>query len=395
MSVMLMPRCKPNSANFRPVVQAKMRVSQPNDRAEREADQSADHVVRTMGTGDRDGRPQLSPLPGSVISRSESRGSGHAAGNSGTGGSQMPASVRSQFEGSFGFDFNNVRIHPNSSHTEAIRARAFTVGNDITFGPGEYSPQTHRGRWLLAHELSHVVQQSQGGAAASTVYRKADPVEYEGCNSSTTTEEKWNEQLDNALIRARCYADVAIAALNRDPADELPNSPYLTALERHFLNPSKGQRMAIRFNFIRLRDELKASKIRCAATDADKDFCLSAEEGLISAFAREGQDWLCFGFWMEDRNCKAMTLIHEAAHIIGLGDAAHPPYRGSDEYPFGGGKPKTGQTTTLRMDNPDAYGYFGSHIWREIDSSCHVFAQTINVVGTAPPVSSKPKGEEQ
>ena len=77
------------------------------------------------------------------------------------GGKTLPKPVRTYFEPRFGADFGQVRVHTDSqaaSTAKAVNARAFTVGRDVVFGAGEYSPATTSGRKLLAHELSHVVQ---------------------------------------------------------------------------------------------------------------------------------------------------------------------------------------------------------------------------------------------
>ena len=66
-------------------------------------------------------------------------------------------------ESRFARDFSGVRIHddPNAaSSADAVDARAFTVGNDIAFARGEYAPHSPEGRKLLAHELTHAVQQA-------------------------------------------------------------------------------------------------------------------------------------------------------------------------------------------------------------------------------------------
>jgi hypothetical protein len=73
--------------------------------------------------------------------------------------------VRSHMESSLGHSFGNVRIHadaPAASHARALDARAFTVGRDIYFGDGEYSPSSSAGRALIRHELGHVVEQRSG-----------------------------------------------------------------------------------------------------------------------------------------------------------------------------------------------------------------------------------------
>ena len=91
------------------------------------------------------------------------------------GGHPLPESTRSFFEPRFGHDFNQVRVHTDTRIAEiaqAVNARAFTVGRNIAFGPGQYTPESQEGRKLLAHELMHVVQQRQGGRAARWLQRQ-------------------------------------------------------------------------------------------------------------------------------------------------------------------------------------------------------------------------------
>ncbi len=79
------------------------------------------------------------------------------------GGEPLPESARQFFEPRFGRDFSAVRVHADDRAAEAVRTvsgRAFTLGSDIVFGRGEYSPGSAEGRRLLAHELTHVVQQT-------------------------------------------------------------------------------------------------------------------------------------------------------------------------------------------------------------------------------------------
>ncbi len=80
-----------------------------------------------------------------------------------SGGRPLDRETRSYMETRFGYDFSRVRLHTDSAASasaKALRARAYTVGSDIVFASGRYAPQTTEGRRLLAHELTHVVQQS-------------------------------------------------------------------------------------------------------------------------------------------------------------------------------------------------------------------------------------------
>lgn len=82
------------------------------------------------------------------------------------GGHPLPLSIRKPLEERFAQNFAPVRIHSDSEAADsarALRARAFTIGEDVVFGAGHYSPATPRGQALLAHELTHVVQQRRSG----------------------------------------------------------------------------------------------------------------------------------------------------------------------------------------------------------------------------------------
>ena len=84
-------------------------------------------------------------------------------------GQPLPESVRHDMEARFGVDFSQVRIHtdPEADRlSQSIHAQAFTHGADIYFGAGRYDPDTDAGRALLAHELTHVVQQQAGRQSA-------------------------------------------------------------------------------------------------------------------------------------------------------------------------------------------------------------------------------------
>jgi hypothetical protein len=81
------------------------------------------------------------------------------------GGSPLPADTRAGMESAFGASFDHVRVHTDdraSKSAEAVGAHAYTVGSDVVFRSGQYNPSTPTGQRTIAHELAHVVQQSQG-----------------------------------------------------------------------------------------------------------------------------------------------------------------------------------------------------------------------------------------
>ena len=78
------------------------------------------------------------------------------------GGKPIVESVRTFFESRFGADFSDVRVHADNMASRCCRelkAKAFTYGRDVFFDTGRYEPQTTEGKHLLAHELTHTVQQ--------------------------------------------------------------------------------------------------------------------------------------------------------------------------------------------------------------------------------------------
>jgi hypothetical protein len=80
-------------------------------------------------------------------------------------GESLPDSDRKYFEPRFDADFSNVKIHKDEKSAEtakAMHAKAYTMGNDIVFNKGEYNPETNEGKKLIAHELTHVIQQANG-----------------------------------------------------------------------------------------------------------------------------------------------------------------------------------------------------------------------------------------
>jgi len=96
-------------------------------------------------------------------------------------GSPLDQGVRSSMESAFGASFEDVRVHTDdraSKSAEAVGANAYTVGSDVVFRSGQFNPSTPTGQRTLAHELAHVVQQSQGpvdGTDAPGGIRLSDP----------------------------------------------------------------------------------------------------------------------------------------------------------------------------------------------------------------------------
>jgi hypothetical protein len=97
------------------------------------------------------------------------------------GGSPLEKGVRADMESAFGASFGDVRVHTDdraSKSAESVGANAYTVGSDVVFRSGQFNPSSATGQRTLAHELAHVVQQSQGpvdGSDAAGGIRLSSP----------------------------------------------------------------------------------------------------------------------------------------------------------------------------------------------------------------------------
>jgi Domain of unknown function (DUF4157) len=153
------------------VIQTKLRVNQSGDSYEQEADRISGQVLATPAFSGKSGARQIRRDAG------QSGGEEIAAPASVqhalvSPGDSLEPSLRREMEQRFGHDFSAVRVHLGATAEQSARdvnARAYTVRNKMVFGAGEFSPGTREGRRLLAHELTHVVQQS--GTDANVVRR--------------------------------------------------------------------------------------------------------------------------------------------------------------------------------------------------------------------------------
>lgn len=202
------------------LIQAKLTIGEPGDKYEQEADRVASVVVQRINTPSSTGQSvqreampeedelQMKPLADSIqrveiddeeelqmksladsiqrveiddeeelqmksqVQRWEAIGGEEASTdlesdiNSARGGGQAVAdNIRKPMEQAFGTDFSGVKVHTDSQSDQlnrSIQARAFTTGQDVFFRQGEYNPGSRGGQELLAHELTHVVQQNGG-----------------------------------------------------------------------------------------------------------------------------------------------------------------------------------------------------------------------------------------
>ncbi len=150
-------------------IPTRLTVNEPGDEYEQEADRIADQVLASPAHRAVSGAPphiqrfsgqskgQMDAVPTSVNQALASPGR------------PLAATVRQDMERRFGYDFSRVRVHTDAKAADsarALNARAYTVGHDIVFAAGQYDSRVDEGRKLIAHELTHTIQQSVSASAA-------------------------------------------------------------------------------------------------------------------------------------------------------------------------------------------------------------------------------------
>lgn len=185
-------------------VQTKLAVNQPGDVYEQEADRIAEAITRTAETpviqrkcircGDDEEELQRKEVPGQAHAfERQPDMPGLINDVLQSPGQPLDTSTSAFMESRFGHDFSQVRVHADAKAAESARAlcsQAYAVGPDVVFGAGQYKPETTVGRKLLAHELTHIIQQSgiQQVPGKLNIGRADDPAEHEAAAVSRTIE---------------------------------------------------------------------------------------------------------------------------------------------------------------------------------------------------------------
>lgn len=321
---------------------AGVRLSEASDPLEREADAVADRVMRRATVSAR------------APARSN-QGSGASSAPSPlvpAGGMALDATTRAYMEPRFGADLGAVRVHTGADavgQAAKFAAHAYTVGEHVVFGAGQYQPASESGRRLLAHELAHVIQQrsGQGGGA---LLRKSS---FKGCTGNQPNEiDAAVEEGRKALNRA---AGVVGSAYGQ-PAHM--KAAHRQLLLDHFHTTDQDDLRDILGTYISIQGAFaKGLSFQCETS------CPKTPKSQVCGYAYNHQ-WfggsgpihICF----DPAGCnfspptpvanQTALVIHEAAHRhAGIDDKA---YRWEAAYPK--------LSVKQAMDNADSYAWFAT-----------------------------------
>jgi hypothetical protein len=370
---------QPSSRALAPVplpwpIQAKLEIGAVHDPLEREADQVADRIMRML-----DPASVSSSASDDVVQRtctsctdeeeqtvrrmcqscSEEEETTHdtrsrqEAGRAALDGTAAPAIVREAvrspgrpldpatrafFEPRFGHDLSRVRIHSDAraaAAAQAVNARAYTVGTDVVFGAAQFAPHTTRGRTLLAHELTHVVQQRHGAGVRRSL---RDPVQRKTANAVVQREPEvkvdpgatcnlaQHRKIEPAVYRANEWLARAIPALQAflSGARTKPAQAAGAALSKHFHSTDAA---VVGYVTDRLRtiqgDIFSRQNFRVNCPPASDAECGSrgGSQELVAVVPEGNPNELnfCAPFFERKLEDCASTIIHEFGHThLGL-----------------------------------------------------------------------------
>ncbi|RUL58418.1 DUF4157 domain-containing protein [Prevotella koreensis] len=226
----------------------------------------------------------------------------------------MPSGLQNMMENGFGRDFSQVRLHTDSDAvtiSSSIQAKAFTLGNDIYFNQGQYSPESSEGQKLVAHELTHVIQENR------KVGRLEEQVVIEPFNR-IALDDKITDICNNVKAKITIYnAEIQKPVLNRnrmvldlfrnsykENVDSTSSTPNTV-----FINNIKNLLEVLEKNV----NKLKISTIGIDKTRQDGSVVFA--ETIIDNMKID-HEIICYnGFLNQNLENRAFTIIHEFSHM--------------------------------------------------------------------------------
>ena len=348
------------------VLQAKLTINQPGDEYDQEADRIADQVMR-MELPNALSRPQGSSKPGSVVQRKcaeceeeeKTQREADVDRVAATAelmveevmrspGQPLDANTRAFFEPRFGFDFSRVRVHADMAAGHAadrLGAQAFTIGTHIAFALGRHEPQSAEGRRLLAHELTHVVQQGGGSrdvgpAAMGPQVQRLVRTSSVTCPAAATgianphtgsADRRASSLLDHAIIRITNAQAVRVASPADPDVVDVGNALHtvfhLSAADAAtWTLPAPDVRLPVILRRLQAAKDYIDSvvfTVHCIPVGGAgytipgcaNDHCMGGGDESFSCNANPVELVLCPDFWALDLDQRGRAWMHEVMHI--------------------------------------------------------------------------------
>jgi hypothetical protein len=319
-------------------VQTELRVSEPGDHYEQEADRAVEQVMRMTAPVSNGTLEEPAKVPLDQGCRAAGTSAGLVEAPAivhdvlASPGQPLDAATLAFFEPRFRHDFSRVRLHSDArsaTSTRAVNARAYTVGYDIVIGDNQHGGESSNRTRLLAHELSHVVQQTQLGYRSSLVQRA--PTQPQGNPQATKVncDPAKTATLDTDLKNAEKLAQGALDAI---AASDF--RPFVRqAFARHFGQAAEDHRGAIVARYTNILNTLSQKEITCAERCEKR----SGLDTLCAiGYENSNRIKICPDYWTAGFCKTYSTLLHEAVHNDGglldvkMTDKGYPPVNAQD-----------------------------------------------------------------
>jgi hypothetical protein len=232
------------------ILQPKLKISQPYDAYEQEADKVTEQVMRRSMTSsdliiptattenetcmdretkevEEDQELKISLKSSAARFEVTSETASEISKINSSSGASLDPNTREFMKSRFGHDFSSVRVHTDRFAARSalmVDAKAYTIGNNVVFGAGQYSPQTDEGSRLIAHELTHVVQQRRLAGGESSLFVQRQPKEKSEARSERKEKTLAEQDISSADPATQKSAMVIQAVLRRSKRLE----PYLS-----------------------------------------------------------------------------------------------------------------------------------------------------------------------
>lgn len=301
------------------IVQPKLTVNSPGDVYEQEADSVSEQVMRAPepqlqracacgGTCDDCQKKQSGQQPAPLqMKRGDAGGPGpteappsvHEALQS--PGQPLDSATRAFMEPRFGQDFGQVRVHTDDAadaSAQEVNSRAYTVGSDIVFAGNEFSPPTSDGRKLLAHELTHVLQQSNGATSIQRAPNKDNNDDDDEYKPVVKGPRPFSLLSDDSRMCApgKCMADEDVAYLGdvirQEAQEKLDEKARQQKMEQEFME--RGKKVAPQDAEIIPRDEMRHIRISRTCSDVYPEICAGNGSGDYLIIGIEGTNNVIF-----------------------------------------------------------------------------------------------------
>lgn len=216
-------------------------------------------------------------------------------------GSSISGDTKHEMESGFGTDFSNVNIHTDSNAiqmSKELGAQAFTHGNDVYFNKGKYNPNSKSGKHLLAHELTHTIQQK------GNVIRKQDA---DTCDRSVISAAR-----QTAFFRVQ---NVKHKLSGLHPTLGAQRQREMMRLARKLVSPRVRSLSAVQLLIDTMMNVLTSDNSIVCGPEIDN---CSVWNGYVEG--NSAPIHLCSSFFGLSEEGQVRTLIHEAAHAAGIGN---------------------------------------------------------------------------